>query len=138
MATAVETARIVRQATTTKDYTDFSTNGLTNTINIGNALPADAHIVAASIECDTVPAGGAIATYTVEFGDATDPNGLEAGADHIAGGVGTYDTYGAYITTAGGFANAARQLQATATSTVANLDQATQGAWTFRVSYIQF
>lgn len=138
MNSAINSARVVYRMTVTKAYTDFSTAGLTNTINIGTALPADAHILRASIECDTAPAGGAIATYTVELGDAADPNGLEAGADHIAGGAVVYDTQGAYITTAGGYSNASRQLQATATSTVANLDQATQGAWTFRIAYIKF
>jgi len=121
------------------DHDDFDAAAQSNTINVGAALPANAHILRASVECTEAPAGGGCVTYTVEFGDAADPNGLEAGSDHIAGGIAVYDTLGAYITTAGGYSNAARQLQATATVDGAHQTQdATAGEWTFRYAYIQF
>ena len=128
---------LVQVLRVTKAYTDFSTAGLTLTINLAT-LPAFSRVIALSCQCTTAPAGGALATYTVEAGDAGDPNGYEAGADHIAGGVAMYETHGAYLTTAGRTVTAATAVQATATSTGANLNAATQGAWTFRIAYVTY
>jgi len=138
MTSAITIPSNISVMVVTKDHDDFDAVGLTNTINIGDALPADCHPISVSVECTEAPGGGAISDYDIEIGDAADPNGFCTGEDHLAGGVGVYQTYGAYITTATGFSNASRQVQATATSIGANLDQATTGEWTFRIGYVRF
>jgi hypothetical protein len=120
-----------------KTYADFSFGGAAKTITLITP-PADTRVIALSCECTIVPAGGTLATYTVESGDATDPNGYEVGADHIAGGVGMYETLGAWLTTTGRTVTAATAIQATATAAGDTLDNATQGAWTWKIAYIQY
>lgn len=122
----------------TKDHDDFDAADVTNTINIGAALPDNTRVISVSCECTEAPGGGTIATYGIDVGDATDPNGYIEEEDMVAGGVGVYELLGEYFTVRGNTVAAGTQITATATSTVGDLDEATTGEWTFRISYVQF
>ncbi len=109
----------------TRTYSDFATAGLTSSIALFN-LAAAGIIHGVKIKHSIAFAGGAIATYTVSVGIVGTVAKYAAAYDVFQAVSGTAfqlsTTVGSESHTAG------TSIIATATSTVANLDQATAGA----------
>jgi hypothetical protein len=111
----------------TKTFTDFSTAGTTNTINILNALPAGSVVHAVKVWNTTTFSGGGIATYQLSVGVSANHSKYLPTKSLF-----TQPTtpFIAFNTTADQTESqtATAQLTATATTTGANLNAATQGS----------
>lgn len=131
----------IKIAKITKTYSDFSAAVLTNTVNL-IVLPANTLLIDAFAKLNTEFSGGAIASYYIQVGYATDVDAILDENDVVNGinvftGAGTGfkckaqnekgADFGTFYTTSTIYASATT-VQAKATVTVANLDQATAGS----------
>jgi len=117
--------RVPKWVKFTKTHTNFQAAALTNSIELFS-LPAGAIIHAVKIKHSVAFAGGAIASYTVEVGIAGTLAKYASAFDVFQAVSGT----AFFITGIIGSEDhgAATSIKATATSTVANLDQSTAGS----------
>lgn len=135
---ANELPRVLRLAIVTKTFSDFSTAGLTNDLEI-LSLPAGGVIRDCYARVTTGFSGGTIATYTISAGIAGSvlkymiANSAAAAASLIANG--TKGTALTTIQTNVESFTAATSIRAYATSTVDTLNHATQGSITFYIAY---
>lgn len=107
----------------TKTFTDFATAGLTNSITI-YSLPAKGIIHAVQLNPSTVFSGGAIASYTISVGIVGTVAKYAAATNVFTGATLPAISVLPGIESIG----SATDIKATAISTVANLDAATQGS----------
>lgn len=116
----------------TKSFTDFTTAGLTNTIAVGITLPVRAVVRGVSFNPETTFSGGAIASYKISIGKAgTVDSFLNINVGNIFTGAVFGGYFGANVL---GSLTLSTPVEITATTTGANLDQATQGevdVWVF-------
>lgn len=107
------------------DYTDFSTAGLTNSIEL-LSLPAKGIIKAGIIKHSTAFSGGSISAYTVSVGiTGTLEKHIPAFNVFQSVGGSAFAIYSLFDIES---FSAATSIKVTATSVGANLDQATAGA----------
>ncbi len=107
----------------TKLFSDFSTAGLTNSINIFS-LPAKGVIHAVFLNPTTLFSGGIIASYTISVGISGTPAKYNAAANVFTGAGLPTPTAGIFVENMSGSTN----IQATSISTVGNLNAATAGS----------
>lgn len=120
----------------TKTFTDFSTAGLTSTITLFTPPPGT-YIHNIKMKHSVVFAGGAIASYTISVGSSSGAATVRyLGASSVAGAV-TITNMFTSVTSSGAFEaqDGSSSITATATSTAANLDQATTGSVDIWVLY---
>lgn len=110
----------------TKSYTDFSTAGLTSTIDI-YTLPAKGCVHAIQIYASTLFSGGIIATYTLSVGKTGDPVYYVTAKNVFTGAPLPQTTFVFLVDSM----TATTTMTATAISTVGNLNAATAGSVTF-------
>lgn len=119
----------------TKNKTDFAINALTKQIQIVS-LPPGGELVSVTAECTQAWNGGA--TVTMSVGRAQTPVDFLLAQDVKT--TGFKDLLGTVLTTKRGMFSSTQSTDiiAEATSTVANLDQATTGSITFYVTFIAY
>jgi hypothetical protein len=108
----------------TKTYTDFSTAGLTNTISI-YTLPAKGVVHGVQLNPSVAFSGGLIATYTISVGITGNNVKYQAATNVFTGASFTVNTSALmFVENIGGTTT----INATAISTVGNLNAATAGS----------
>lgn len=112
------------------EHSDLTAAATSETINIGDALPANAFIVGRWVEVTTAMSGGSASSVTVDVGTSANTDSIIDGADVFTGAVSGSGTAGVSPV---GFYSAA-QLQATFTSDV-NVAALTAGDITIHIAY---
>ncbi len=114
----------------TKTFADVATAALTNEINIAS-LPINSQVITAAAVVNTP--GDVVPTLTLSLGFlGINPTALITAQNGLAVAATPYTGNGST------FINGAVTISSTFVSTVLNLDQMTQGSWTFYISYVTF
>lgn len=126
----------IQTRSVTITHTTLDAAALSQAINIGAVLPANAMILGANVAITTPTTGGGAASCTVDIGSSGDTDAIVDGADVFAAAVnGMASTRPLGIAPNKLFVAAGAQLIATVTSDV-NVSLLTAGSFTITVAFV--